>query len=93
MGWRSWYATERCCGCALLRLCCCCRRVTCASWSRVCVYPNHRNQFQCDVNQTLMESIYDALVDRSRTVDGVPTSLWDLGYRGAGLDDCWQLCE
>lgn len=40
-----------------------------------------------------MESMYDGLVDRSRKVNGVATSLWDLGYRGAGLDDCWQLCE
>ena len=34
----------------------------------------------------------DGMVDRSRTVDGVPTSLLDLGYSDVGLDDNWQLC-
>lgn len=30
------------------------------------------------------------LADRSRLVNGVPTSLLDLGYSNAGLDDCYQ---
>jgi len=34
----------------------------------------------------------DAMVDRSRTVNGKPTSLADLGYSDVGLDDAWQLC-
>ena len=34
----------------------------------------------------------DALVDRSRLVDGHPTSLLDLGYDHVGLDDAWQAC-
>lgn len=63
------------------------------------------NQFLCDghanpgnpnstaMNQSLFEEIYDALADRSRMVDGVPTSLLDLGYASAGLDDCWQKCN
>jgi alpha-galactosidase len=34
----------------------------------------------------------DAMVDTSRTVDGVPTSLCDLGYCDVGLDDNWQAC-
>ena len=34
-----------------------------------------------------MESIMDAMVARSRTVNGVPTSLADLGYADVGLDD------
>jgi alpha-galactosidase len=32
------------------------------------------------------------MVDRSRTVNGVPTSLADLGYTDVGLDDYWQEC-
>jgi len=32
------------------------------------------------------------MVDRSRTVNGVPTSLLDLGYSDVGLDDNWQAC-
>lgn len=39
-----------------------------------------------------MEQTMDALVDRSRLVNGVPTSLADLGYTDAGLDDNWQEC-
>ena len=45
------------------------------------------NEFGEDVNQTLMEQVYAALADRRHTVDGRPTSLVDLGYRHAGLDD------
>ena len=36
--------------------------------------------FENSVNQTLQMSQVDALVDRSRAVDGTPTSLLDLGY-------------
>eukprot|EP01006_Ploeotia_vitrea_P048604 TRINITY_DN67255_c4_g1_i1.p1 TRINITY_DN67255_c4_g1~~TRINITY_DN67255_c4_g1_i1.p1 ORF type:complete len:378 (-),score=24.30 TRINITY_DN67255_c4_g1_i1:364-1344(-) len=39
-----------------------------------------------------MEGQVDALVSRNRTVDGVPTSLLDLGYVDIGLDDNWQDC-
>ncbi len=37
-----------------------------------------------------MESIMDAAVQRTRTVNGVPTSIADLGYLDYGLDDAWQ---
>lgn len=50
------------------------------------------NQYQAAINQDTMIATFDALVDRSRTVDGVPTSLADLGYSDAGLDDAWQNC-
>lgn len=30
--------------------------------------------------------------NRSRTVNGNPTSLWDVGYTHAGLDDGYQAC-
>ena len=32
------------------------------------------------------------MVSKKRNVDGVPTSLLDLGYITVGLDDNWQLC-
>ena len=35
----------------------------------------------------------DAIVNRSRLVDGVPTSLADLGYSDVGLDDAWQMMD
>ena len=34
----------------------------------------------------------DGMISRSRSVDGVPTSLCDLGYCDVGLDDNWQAC-
>lgn len=51
------------------------------------------NLFGPNVNQSLMTSIMDAVVSRSRLVDGVPTSLADLGYSDVGLDDNWQKCD
>eukprot|EP00048_Salpingoeca_helianthica_P017746 m.238839 g.238839 ORF g.238839 m.238839 type:complete len:427 (-) comp22077_c0_seq1:33-1313(-) len=50
------------------------------------------NFHQCQIDQSMMEKAFAALADRSRIVDGVPTSLADLGYVDAGLDDCWQEC-
>jgi hypothetical protein len=40
----------------------------------------------------MMEQTFRAMVDRSRTVDGKPTSLRDLGYVHAGIDDGFQAC-
>ncbi len=37
-------------------------------------------------------SVVDALVLRRQTVNGVLTSLWDLGYNYASVDDGWQEC-
>lgn len=50
------------------------------------------NLFGDKVDQKLIQTQMDAIVSRSRTVDGVPTSLKDLGYSDVGLDDAWQLC-
>lgn len=44
------------------------------------------------VNQTKMESIMGKMAERARLVDGVKTSLLDLGYNNCGLDDNWQAC-
>jgi hypothetical protein len=38
-----------------------------------------------------MTEMMDAIASRSRAVDGVNTSLADLGYVDVGLDDGWQL--
>ena len=35
----------------------------------------------------------DMLVDKSRTVDGQPTSLKDLGYDMIGIDEGWEVCD
>jgi alpha-galactosidase len=51
------------------------------------------NNFGTGINQELIEAQYAALANRSRTVDGVPTSLLDLGYSSAGIDDGWQKCN
>mmetsp|Transcript_7156 Transcript_7156/g.21869 ORF Transcript_7156/g.21869 Transcript_7156/m.21869 type:complete len:443 (-) Transcript_7156:205-1533(-) len=50
------------------------------------------NLYGAGINQTLMEKIMDGMVSRQRLVDGVPTSLCDLGYCNVGLDDNWQAC-
>lgn len=51
------------------------------------------NQFDTNIRQNLIEAQYAALASRSRHVDGVPTSLLDLGYSSAGIDDGWQKCN
>lgn len=50
------------------------------------------NQFGLDINASLMANIYRQMASRARTVDGVGTSLVDLGYNHAGIDDGWQDC-
>jgi hypothetical protein len=50
------------------------------------------NLFGANVNQDLLQGIMDGMVSKARTVDGVPTSLCDLGYCDVGLDDNWQEC-
>jgi len=50
------------------------------------------NLFGGNVNQDLIQGIMKGMADRSRTVNGVQTSLIDLGYSDVGLDDNWQVC-
>ena len=45
------------------------------------------NLYGHDVDQKLIEGIMDGMVSKKRSVDGVPTSLCDLGYCDVGLDD------
>jgi len=51
------------------------------------------NQFDTNIHQDLIEAQYAAMVSRRRVVNGVPTSLLDLGYASAGIDDGWQKCN
>jgi hypothetical protein len=48
------------------------------------------NQIGASPNQNIMTAQMSGLVDTSRTVNGVPTSLAALGYTDSGLDDFWQ---
>lgn len=50
------------------------------------------NAYGGGVTQQKMEAVIVAMADRSRMVDGAPTSLHDLGYEFIGLDDGWQAC-
>uniref|UniRef100_A0A7S1CQ71 Alpha-galactosidase n=1 Tax=Bicosoecida sp. CB-2014 TaxID=1486930 RepID=A0A7S1CQ71_9STRA len=50
------------------------------------------NAFHGSISQDIMEATMRAMVSRNRTVDGTPTSLLDLGFDNAGLDDNWQAC-
>jgi hypothetical protein len=47
------------------------------------------NLFGDQVNQKLMENQMSGMTARKRTVNGVLTSLLDLGYNDVGLDDAW----
>ena len=50
------------------------------------------NCYHGDVDDKSMRATIDAITDRSRTVDGKPTSLADLGFVHVGIDDGWQAC-
>ena len=50
------------------------------------------NAFGGTPTQQQMEDMMDKMVERSRTVDGRPTSLLDLGYSRVGLDGGWNAC-
>jgi alpha-galactosidase len=83
-------------------------RVLCALASLCCVLPaaaihnglsltppmgwRSWNLYGANVNQSLIEGIMTGMTSRRNTVDGVPTSLLDLGYTTVGLDDNWQAC-
>lgn len=54
--------------------------------------PSTHKQYGANVNQALLQTQMDAIVSRKRLVNGVPTSLADLGYTDVGLDDDWQAC-
>ena len=51
----------------------------------------HWKAFYADISQDIMENMMDEMA-KERLVDGVPTSLKDLGYLYVGLDDHWQNC-
>ena len=50
------------------------------------------NAYGGGIDASLIRSIIIALTKRTRSVDGVPTSLSDLGYYRLGIDDGWQAC-
>jgi len=47
--------------------------------------------FELDVNQQLIEQQISGLTRHKHSINGVPTSLLDLGYVSIGLDDGWQV--
>lgn len=50
------------------------------------------NAFGGRIDQLTMVTMMKAMVDRSRSVGGKPTSLLDLGYNRVGLDGGWNEC-
>jgi hypothetical protein len=52
-----------------------------------------RNFFLSTNNQSVMEAQMRAAVDKSRLVDGRPTSLAELGWDLVAMDDGWQKCN
>ena len=51
----------------------------------------HWKAFYAHIDQSIMEDIMEEMAAK-HLVDGVPTSLADLGYKYVGLDDHWQNC-
>ena len=51
------------------------------------------NLYGANVDQNLIQSIMKGMTAKKWKVDGVPTSLCDLGYCDVGLDDNWQSCK
>jgi hypothetical protein len=50
------------------------------------------NCYAGDIDDAKMRKVVDAMVSKKRMVDGVPTSLLDIGYDHCGIDDGWQSC-
>jgi len=50
------------------------------------------NLYGGNVYQELIASQMDGITSRKRSVNNVPTSLSDLGFKDVGLDDNWQAC-
>eukprot|EP00729_Bicosta_minor_P002093 gene2093-11945_t len=51
------------------------------------------NLFGPAINDTVMRSQMDAVLDTSRKVGGVPTTLASLGFDWISMDDGWQKCN
>lgn len=50
------------------------------------------NCYHKNITQPRIQMVIDAIVDRSRKVDGKSMSYYDLGYTEVGVDDNWQFC-
>ncbi|CAK0910658.1 unnamed protein product [Prorocentrum cordatum] len=51
------------------------------------------NLFHGAINDTVMRAQMAAVLDKSRSVDGKPTSLAELGFDWISMDDGWQQCN
>jgi len=51
------------------------------------------NLFGPAINDTVMRAQMDAVLDSSRKVNGVPTTLASLGFDWISMDDGWQKCN
>eukprot|EP00756_Hemistasia_phaeocysticola_P048504 Hpha_TRINITY_DN22926_c0_g1::TRINITY_DN22926_c0_g1_i1::g.154059::m.154059/K07407/E3.2.1.22B, galA, rafA; alpha-galactosidase len=51
------------------------------------------NVFAGDFDDSKMRAMVQALVDKSRMIDGTATSLAEVGYKSIGMDDGYQLCN
>ncbi|CAE7527082.1 melA, partial [Symbiodinium pilosum] len=50
------------------------------------------NLYGRNITQNVIQNIMDGVVSKKRSVDGVPTSLCDLGYCDVGVDEGWAYC-
>ena len=51
------------------------------------------NAYHHDISQELMTECINALLDKSRDINGTPMSLYEVGYTEFGVDDTWQECQ
>ena len=63
-----------------------------ASLRRLTPLTSRRNLYGGSVEQPLIMSQMDGMASRARSVNGVPTSLLDLGFKDVGLDVRGQAC-
>ena len=50
------------------------------------------NCYHGDVSDVQIRATIDAVTQKTRSVDGIPHSLVDLGFVHVGIDDGWQAC-
>ena len=60
--------------------------------TRHSLYYYCRNAFGNAISDSVIRAQADGLSDRSRTVNGQPTSLADIGYVNLGIDEGWEGC-
>ena len=100
MGWRSWSASHPLAMTAA-HATAQTRAVSDANNARSLLFAHsplmwvaaHADCFGMDISTAIIKRQIDAIADKSRMVNGKPTSLLELGFEYVGLDDGWMKCN